>query len=235
MEIYVKNLTKKFGMEKILKNINFKIREGEGILLYGKNGAGKTTLLKILNFLEKPTSGEIIYFSERSFSFGINSKRDIEFQKKMIFIPQKPVIFSTSLIENVKIGLRIRKEVKSNNEINRVLKMFELLDIKDKFAHFLSSGQKQKISLIRGLLLDTEMILLDEPTNNLDEKSKQVLKKILKVKKSRGVSYIISSPDLKEWEDFYFEKIYKIENGYIEDMNRKKDSNSVKSIATNVF
>jgi len=231
MEIYVKNVSKKFGIEEVLKNINFEIKEGEGILIYGKNGAGKTTLLKILNFLENPTEGEIVYFSDSTFLFNKDTKRNIDFQKKMVFIPQKPVIFSTSVVENVKIGLKIRGEVNSKSEkkVNEMLEDFEISEIKNKFAHFLSSGQKKRVSLIRGLLLNTELILLDEPTNNLDERGKDVLKNILIEKKSRGVSFIISTPDLNDWDNFYFEKVYRIEDGDLNNISKEKDNSFVRN------
>lgn len=231
MEIYLKDVIKKFDNEIVLNNITLEIKQGERILLYGKNGAGKTTILKILNLLEKPTSGEITYISSNiRYFYKNNSKRNIQLQRKMIFISQKPVIFSSSVMENLKMGLNIRKEVIQEEEIDRMLEIFELKGIENKYAFFLSSGQKRRVSLARGLLLNTDFILLDEPANNLDERGKNALKVVLDEKKIRGVSCIITTPDLKEWEDFYFDKIYKIEEGYLGEIEEHLKIHSIEKV-----
>ena len=215
----MRNISKIYGKECVFERISFEIMEGQSILIYGKNGSGKTTLLKILNFLEKPSGGEILYFTKRCYIFNKEAVRNLEIQKKMVYLPQTPVVFTSSVYGNILMGLKIRKERENRERIFEMMERFGIYKFKDKCALTLSTGQKQKISLIRSLILDTELILLDEPTNNLDEIGKKVLKEYLVEKKMMGVSFVITTPDLKEWEDFNFDKIYHLKGGRLNDIS----------------
>ena len=219
MEVYIRNVSKIYGKEYVLQELSFEIMEGQSILIYGKNGAGKTTLLKILNFLEKPSDGEVLYLTKKCYLFNKDSLRDLEIQKKMVYLSQIPVVFTSSVYENILMGLKIRKERENRKRIFEMVEKFGLYGFKDKCAVSLSTGQKQKLSLIRSLILDTELLLFDEPTNNLDEMGKMVLKEYLIEKKKMGVSFIITTPDLKEWENFYFDKIFHLKEGRLNDIS----------------
>ena len=225
MEIYVNNISKKFGKERILKDISFEMKESSCFLLYGKNGAGKTTLLKILNLLRVPDEGEIVYVTGEVYRFKKGVKRNLKIQRKMVFVPQSPVIFSCSLYHNVEIGLKLRGKKISRREIDEFLKKFDLWKSREKWGPDLSSGQKQKVSLIRSFVLGCEFILLDEPTNNLDDMGKEILKNFLLKKREKGNSFIISTPDFKEWEDFPFDRIYRFKEGGLYDISSESKAN----------
>ena len=220
MEIKVRNVSKSFGPEPVLKDISMETSEGDSLLIYGKNGAGKTTLLKLLNLLETPDRGEICYQTgQNRYHFPNDRRRNLVIQRKMVFVPQTPVIFSGCLYRNVELGLRLRGELKPAAEMETGLKMFGLWELKERWAAALSSGQKQKTSLLRSLLLDCKLVLLDEPTNHLDEKGKEALKTLLLEKRARGIGFIVSTPDLKEWTGFPFDKTYHLREGGLDDIS----------------
>lgn len=228
MEVYLKDISQKFGSEHIFRNITFSIKEGECILIYGKNGTGKTTLLKILNLLEYPDKGEINYFvGNHIYTFRKGMGKNLQIQRKMVLVPQKYVIFNNSVYYNLKIGLKLRNEKFSEKDLERMLRVFDIWALKDKWCMQLSSGEKQKVSLIRSLILGCELFLLDEPTNHLDETSKQILKQLIIEKKNMGKSFIVTTPDFKEWEDFIFDRIYLFREEFLYDITSKSKKDSV--------
>ena len=172
------NLSQKYGEQYILRSVNLEIRRGEVFSLSGPTGAGKTTLLRLLDFLELPTSGEI-YFD------GIDVTRSrherLEARRRMSFVQQKPVVFTMSVYDNVACGLRWRKE---KNEVIRqkvegVLELVDMTSYRDRNAKTLSGGETQRVAIARALTTQPEVLLLDEPTANLDPISISKIEEVL--------------------------------------------------------
>lgn len=162
-----------YGSEKIFDKVNFHINVGEKIRIYGENGSGKTTLVKILCTFLNSYSG-IIEIN------GINFQ-DIckeSWMEKTAFALQNPYIFSTTVKENVFMG----NFSASNEKVNDWMKEFGIFHIADREVgpdSELSGGEKQKISIARMFLKKADILILDEPSNYLDEESIQILKKHL--------------------------------------------------------
>lgn len=172
----LRNLTQCFGSRTALDNVTLQIQEGEILALLGPNGSGKTTLLKVLAFLLRPKNGEIRFQGETVTDK--NSER-IRLQSALVF--QRTVLFSTSVFNNVAYGLKMRKKPKSviNAEVRKALKLVKLEGFEKRSAKKLSGGEQQRVALARALVLKTKLLLLDEPTANLDPKNTSIQEEVI--------------------------------------------------------
>lgn len=172
--ILVKDLSFSYNDKNVLKGINFSINEKERVLLLGINGSGKSTLLKILNGLIFPNKGKYLYKAEEITE---KSLKDKDFQKKfrreVVLLFQNPdiMLFNPTCYDEIAFGL---KQLDLNGVDEKVKFWAERVGISKylKEAPFnLSGGEKQKLCLASLLALEPELLLLDEPTANLDPKS----------------------------------------------------------------
>lgn len=209
MESYIeiKNLTKKIKNNIVLDNINIKLYKGKVYGFRGINGSGKTMLFRAICGLIKPTSGEII----------INGKvlhKDISFPESVGVLIENPGFLPNySGVENLKILSEI-KGIIGDKEIEEVLDLVGL-DYNDnrKYKQY-SLGMKQKLGIAQALMESPELILLDEPTNALDEKSIENILNIIDAERLKGKVILIASHD-KENLDKISDYVFKINNGKI--------------------
>ena len=171
-----KGITKIFNGITALDNVNLQVREGEIFALLGPNGSGKTTVLKILAFLEKPSKGEV-YF--RGMKVTDKYMRQMRVESTMVF--QKTALFDTTVYGNVAYGLKVRKLPKNmiNEEVRKALKLVKLEGFEKRQAKKLSGGEQQRVALARALVLNTRLLLLDEPTANLDPKNASIVEEAI--------------------------------------------------------
>ena len=172
----LKDLTKVFGGKTVLEQINLQIYEGEILALLGPNGSGKTTLLKILAFIENPTSGEVKLQNEM-----VNLKNVERARMQSTLVFQKTIAFDTSVYNNIAYGLKIRKVSKKarDEEVRNALRMVKLEGFEKRPARKLSGGEQQRMAIARALVLKTKLLLLDEPTANLDPKNAAILEEVI--------------------------------------------------------
>jgi molybdopterin-binding protein len=172
----LKNVTKCFGNRTVLDAVVLQIQEGEILALLGPNGSGKTTLLKVLAFLLKSDGGEVKFQGETV--VGKNSER-MRLQSAMVF--QKTLLFSTTVFNNVAYGLKMRKVPRNiiGEEVRKVLELVKLEGFEKYPAKKLSGGEQQRVALARALVLKTKLLLLDEPTANLDPKNASILEDVI--------------------------------------------------------
>lgn len=172
----LRGITKKYGEITALNGVDLEILEGDLLAVIGPNGAGKTTLLRIMAGLETPTEGEIIYKGEKLTADNLDLIR-----RNCTMVFQKTVFFNTTVFDNVAYGLRVRgipeKEIKAL--VSEVLELVKLRGYEKRQARRLSGGEQQRVALARALVLKPEILLLDEPTANLDPKTTGIIEEVI--------------------------------------------------------
>lgn len=170
----------------LLEKLSFSVDEGERLVLSGPSGLGKTTLLRGLAGLIDPIAGRVLLRGEEAGSAGWPAYR-----RRVVLVSQTPAFFEGSVEENLSRPFTYRSAQASYDaERARSLIARAALDpaLLGQEAASLSLGQQQRVSLVRALLLDPELLLLDEPTSGLDEASRQAVEKLLT---SVGIAFVI--------------------------------------------
>ncbi|HNX39474.1 MAG TPA: phosphate ABC transporter ATP-binding protein [Methanothrix sp.] len=181
----VTGLGKSCGRAEILKGIDLSVERGEVLGLIGPTGSGKTTLLRLINLLDEPSCG-CIEFDGRTVS-GLPEKEMLAARRRMGMVFQKPVMFSASVQDNVSYGLRVRGarrradggRAEIEERVRLVLEAVGLEGCERRDASTLSGGEMQRIALARALIIQPELLLLDEPTANLDPRSADSIDRLL--------------------------------------------------------
>lgn len=154
-----------YGSREVLSIDSMAIQQGEILAVIGPSGAGKSTLLRLLNFLEPPTRGTV-YFQGSAFS--TKSEVTLEERRKVTTVFQRPLLLSRSVRENVEYGLRLRGIREKNGTIHAALERVSLDGLARQKARTLSGGEAQRVALARAMVVNPEVLLMDEPTANLD-------------------------------------------------------------------
>ena len=172
MNIVIKNL-KKYYKDKLILDIPYlEIKKNEITGIVGENGCGKSTLLNIISGIDKNFSGKV-YYNDKE----LNN----EITKKITLVFQKPRLLNSVVYKNLSYPLSLRKIKKEDkkNEIEKILKLLEIENLKDKKATKLSGGEQQKVALARALIFKPKVLLLDEATSNIDCDYKKIIEKII--------------------------------------------------------
>lgn len=195
--IEVKNLDFSYkGNNKILSKVAFDAMEGQCIAILGNNGAGKSTLIKCLNHILMPKKGSIYINGEDVHKFGRN-----EIAKHMAYVAQKNVSERFTVFDAVLLGRKpyIQLEAKKNDVdiTEAVIKRMGLEHFSLRYVDELSGGEMQKVMLARALAQQPRVLLLDEPTSNLDLRNQyDVLEAVREIAKKENISVIIVIHDL---------------------------------------
>jgi tungstate transport system ATP-binding protein len=170
--IELDSVTKLYGEITALNNISLKIPRSQIFTVIGPNGSGKTTLLKILALLEKPTKGTVTFNGEL-----VKAENTDKLRLNSTLVFQKTALFDTTVAKNVAYGLKLRGNSKKDidEKIRTALKIVRLEGYEKRRAKKLSGGEQQRVSLARAISLGTELLLLDEPTANLDQKNVSII------------------------------------------------------------
>ncbi|AVP49407.1 spermidine/putrescine ABC transporter ATP-binding protein [Williamsoniiplasma luminosum] len=193
--IEMRNITKEYDGQVILKGISFNIHEGEFITLLGPSGCGKTTTLRIIAGFEKQNSGDVFFEGKDLTPIQIN-KRPINtiFQSYALF----PHL---NVFDNIAFGLR-NKKAKAESIEREVMKQIRLVGLEgheNKRIHEISGGQKQRVAIARALVMKPRVLLLDEPMSALDVKLKHQMQEELKrLQQEIGITFIMVTHDQEE-------------------------------------
>lgn len=195
--IEVNHLSKTFGQNEVLKDIDFHVNKGEVVCIIGSSGSGKSTLLRCINLLEKPTGGEIIYNGENI----LDDNHDIcKYRTKLGMVFQQFNLFNNhNVLSNCTIGqIDILKRSKKEAE-ETALKYLKIVGM-DKYINAkpkqLSGGQKQRVAIARALSMNPDVILFDEPTSALDPEMVGEVLKVMKELAEAGLTMLVVTHEM---------------------------------------
>ena len=172
----LQSVSKIFGNVHALDDINLTINTGEVTGFIGRSGAGKTTMLKMLAGLEPPTAGKLLYRGTE-----IDGKSAARLRRSVTLLFQTPLFLRGDAYTNVSYGLRIRglPESDTGSLVSEALKTVRMSGCEKRSARSLSGGEQQRIALARALVINPEVLLLDEPTSNLDPENTSIISDII--------------------------------------------------------
>jgi tungstate transport system ATP-binding protein len=194
--IRIEAVTKKFGDTEILKTINLNILKGEIFTLIGPSGSGKTTLIRLIDLLDIPTQGKIIFDGADTTS---NEHVRLSIRRRMSMVFQKPAVLNTTVAGNVAFGLKFRGVEKSqiDERVHQALDIVGLLHLINRRAVTLSGGEMQRVAIARALVTRPDVLLLDEPTANLDPVNSELIENlILRIHRQFQTTIILSTHDM---------------------------------------
>lgn len=200
-----------------LRGITLEIGSGEVFSIIGPNGSGKTTLLRLLGGLLKPTKGEIKFCGNPI----TDENREI-LRRKATVVFQQPMHFGTSVFKNVAYGLRIRKTNEDiiSEQVGEVLTLVGLEGFEDRQARKLSGGEQRRVAIARAVVLKPQILLLDEPTADLDVDSTRIIENVLRtLNKERKMTIVYSTHNMFQAETIA-DRTAVIERGKIQKIGR---------------
>jgi tungstate transport system ATP-binding protein len=157
------NVKKSYEGRTVLDIDSLDIEQGEILAVVGPSGAGKSTLLRLLNFLEYADQGSILFQGQAA-----NPRFPLEFRRQVTTVFQRPALLQGSIESNVTYGLRLRGMQDCKTEVQQVIARMGLDKLRRARARTLSGGESQRVALARAIVLHPSVLLLDEPTANLD-------------------------------------------------------------------
>ena len=185
----VENLSKSFGGIHANKDISFDVEEGSILGVIGPNGAGKSTLFDLITGFTKPDTGKVKFFEKNI--YGISPDKISNLGVGRTFQKLKPFADQT-LLENVMIGAFVKeKDIKRARD--RALEIIDFVDLIEKRHHFakeLSTGQRKRLEMARAMAIDPKLLLMDEVTGGVDQKTIPGLVELVKKLKKTGVTII---------------------------------------------
>lgn len=185
------DLTYVIAGQSILSEINFTIKSGERVAIFGPSGVGKSTLIRLLNRLDEPTSGTVRI---KGTDYRTIPPRIL--RRRLGMVMQNPNLFPGTVAENLRFGPSTRGEELSDSEISDLLSGVDLAGFEDRDVSKLSGGEAQRVNLARTLANKPEALLLDEPTSALDQAAKsEVEETILSVINSENMTCILVTHD----------------------------------------
>lgn len=181
-----------YGNRCVVDIPTLEVRQGEILGLVGPSGAGKSTLLRLLDFLETPTHGHVTYGGTT-----IDGDVSLADRRDVTTVFQRPMLLKRSVAANVRIGRRLRGLDTKDRGTEMWLDRLGLTDLADAPARTLSAGEAQRVALARALVVEPSVLLLDEPTGNLDPYNVGLLEEIVRTENAeRGTTIVIVTHDV---------------------------------------
>ncbi|MCK8519138.1 ABC transporter ATP-binding protein [Methanoculleus sp. 7T] len=194
--IELDSVSKRFGDTVVLAGVTARIKAGEIFAIIGPSGAGKSTLLRLIDLLDTPTGGAI---RVSGIDIHAEKERSLRVRRKMGMVFQKPAVFNTTVSENIAVGLRFRgaDERMIRERVEDALEMVGLAGYGERRARTLSGGEMQRVALARTMVTEPLVLLMDEPTANLDPVSVEKIEElVLRINRDLGTTIVISTHDM---------------------------------------
>lgn len=211
---------------KVIKGLNFEVKEGDFLGIMGKSGCGKTTLLKVLGLIDEPTGGAYQFMGKDIVDIHPDEGADIR-RKQIGFIFQDFYLMnSLSVIENIMLPMILNKEKSEimHCRAKELAVQFQIEHLLENDPYDLSGGEKQRVAICRALVNNPDLILADEPTGNLDSKSgKIVIDALTKINQQNGKTVVMVTHDPKMAG--YCKKIILLKDGLILEALEKNGGN----------
>ena len=210
------DLEKSYRSVKALKSVSLNSEANKIIVFLGVNGAGKTTLMRIMAGLENADSGQILFKNQNTDPKALRQISTLVFQKT--------TMFTMNVFDNLAYGLKIRKTPKDEiaRRVPEALAAVRLSGFEKRRAKKLSGGEQQRIALARAFLLDSHVLLLDEPTANLDPNSATIIEKAIINKKSSQRIIVMATHNLNQARRMADEIVH-IHDGQIVEIAKSED------------
>ena len=208
--IELKNLTKNFDDQQVLRGINLDIYENEFLTLLGPSGCGKTTTLRIIAGFEEPSGGEVLFN-------GIEISKLPPYKREVNTVFQKYALFPhLNVAENIGFGLNLKKVDKDviAQKVTKMLKMVGLEGFEKRDVTLLSGGQQQRVAIARSLCMTPEVLLFDEPTSALDPEMVGEVLNVMKDLARTGLTMIIVTHEMAFARDVSTRTIF-MDSGYV--------------------
>ena len=195
--LQVKHLSKTFGKNVVLRDIDFNVYPGDVTCIIGASGSGKSTLLRCMNLLETPTTGEIIYHGTDIASTGVNAS---DYRAKVGMVFQNFNLFNNmTVLENCMVGqIKVLKKDKDTARKNAMsyLEKVGMAPYINARPRQLSGGQKQRVAIARALAMEPEVLLFDEPTSALDPQMVGEVLQVMRGLAKEGLTMIIVTHEM---------------------------------------
>ena len=187
MSLYtLEDLKHIYDQRHVLDIPSFQINRGEVLAVIGPSGAGKSTLLRLLNFLELPTRGQIHFEGQP-----VTADIPIEQRRRVTTVFQHPVLLKRSVVANLKFGLALRGKKLALEQKDVWLQKLGLTELENQLAAKLSAGEAQRLAVARALLTRPDVLLLDEPTANLEPQNVRIIEEIVREENQRNQTTIV--------------------------------------------
>lgn len=211
-----RNITVKYRAVKgeppqIFDNFSLQIRKGEKIALIGSNGAGKSTMLKLMMGLIRPESGQVLLNGSPAADM---EKEKLGKSISLVYQNPEEMFIKDSVRKDIEYAMKVRKVKNYETHTDELLEMFQLTDIQERDGRLLSGGQMRRASLAVGIALEPQILLLDEPTANLDIATRREIMTILRKLKNVTETVVIATHDMQLVCD-WAERIIVLSSGYV--------------------
>jgi D-methionine transport system ATP-binding protein len=191
----------------LLRNIAFGVRQGERVAIVGASGSGKTTLLRLLNRLAEPTQGSIQFEGKRFQEIPVAKLR-----QQILFVAQEPKLFGMTVREALSYPLNLRNLKDVDRRVDECSERMKIArDWYDRTEQELSTGERQWIAIARGLICQPAILLLDEPTANLDANRSELLLRIL----GQVNCTVLAVTHQLDWAEQLSQRVLQLERGQL--------------------
>ena len=194
--IELKDVRKSFGKNEVLKGINLHVDKGEVVVIIGPSGSGKSTVLRTMNYLEEPTSGQVIVdgmdLSDKNKLNAVRTEVGMVFQNFNLF-PHMTVLDNLTLAP---VNVRKMDKKEAQDIAMKLLERVGLADKAQMYPNSLSGGQKQRVAIARALAMKPKVMLFDEPTSALDPEMVREVLDVMKLLADEGMTMVIVTHEM---------------------------------------